>query len=190
MGEVWRAYDERLDRHVAVRLISTALQATRKPAEELAARFSRECRALARIDHPGVVAIHDAGRDPDLDGGELYLVMQRIDGMGLADFVAESEQIPWWQAAALGAQVATILAAVHAIPVVHRDRATSCCARTAPWSYWTWASQQSSILISVGSHEPVSRSAAPDTWLRNRRRRASRVRTATSTRWAASCTKC
>lgn len=121
MGEVWRAYDERLDRHVAVKLISAAMQATRKPVAELAERFSREWRALARIDHPGVVAIHDAGRDPDRDGGELYLVMQRIDGMSLADFIAENEQIPWWQAAALGAQVATILAAVHAIPVVHRD---------------------------------------------------------------------
>lgn len=121
MGEVWRAYDERLDRHVAVKLIFTAAQATRNPVGELAARFSRECRALARIDHPGVVAIHDAGRDPDDDGGELYLVMQRIDGISLADFIAENEQIPWWQTAALGAQVATILAAVHAIPVVHRD---------------------------------------------------------------------
>lgn len=121
MGEVWRAYDERLDRHVAVKLIFAAAQGTRRPAAELAARFSRECRALARIDHPGVVTIHDAGRDPDLDGGELYLVMQRIDGMSLADFLAENEQIPWWQATGLAAQVATILAAVHAIPVVHRD---------------------------------------------------------------------
>lgn len=121
MGEVWRAYDERLDRHVAVKIILASTQAARQAAEDLAARFSRECRALARIDHPGVVAIHDAGRDPDRDGGELYLVMQRVEGMSLADFIAENERIPWWQAAALGTQIATILAAVHAIPVVHRD---------------------------------------------------------------------
>lgn len=121
MGEVWRAYDERLDRHVAVKIILASAPANRNAGAELAARFSRECRALARIDHPGVVAIHDAGRDPDRTGGELYLVMQRIDGMSVADFIAENERIPWWQAAALGAQIATILAAVHAIPVVHRD---------------------------------------------------------------------
>jgi serine/threonine protein kinase len=120
MGEVWRAYDERLDRHVAVKLIA-ASAAHRPDRPMLAKRFSRECRALARIDHPGVVTIHDAGVDGDADGGELYLVMQRIDGMSLADYVAEHEGVPWPRAAALGAQIATVLAAVHAIPVVHRD---------------------------------------------------------------------
>lgn len=120
MGEVWRAYDERLDRHVAVKLI-VAGAAHHPDRPMLAKRFSRECRALARIDHPGVVTIHDAGVDGDPDSGELYLVMQRIDGMSLADFVAEHEGVPWPQAAALGAQIATVLAAVHAIPVVHRD---------------------------------------------------------------------
>jgi hypothetical protein len=119
MGEVWQAYDERLDRHVAVKLIAAGLGRQDRPT--LAKRFSRECRALARIDHPGVVTIHDAGADGDPDGGELYLVMQRVDGVSLADFVAEHEGVPWWQAAALGAQIATVLAAVHAIPVVHRD---------------------------------------------------------------------
>ena len=120
MGEVWRAYDERLDRHVAVKLIAAGT-AHHPDRPTLAKRFSRECRALARIDHPGVVTIHDAGVDGDADGGELYLVMQRVDGMSLADFVAEHEGVPWPQAAALGAQIATVLAAVHAIPVVHRD---------------------------------------------------------------------
>ncbi|MEY9903923.1 serine/threonine protein kinase [Catenulispora sp. MAP12-49] len=120
MGEVWRAYDERLDRHVAVKLIVTGA-AFHPDRAMLAKRFSRECRALARIDHPGVVTIHDAGVDGDPDGGELYLVMQRIDGVSLADFVAEHDGVPWPQAAALGAQIATVLAAVHAIPVVHRD---------------------------------------------------------------------
>lgn len=120
MGEVWRAYDERLDRHVAVKLIATST-AYHPDRSMLAKRFSRECRALARIDHPGVVTIHDAGVDGDEETGELYLVMQRVDGMSLADFVAENEAVPWPQAAALGAQIATVLAAVHAIPVVHRD---------------------------------------------------------------------
>lgn len=120
MGEVWRAYDERLDRHVAVKLIAAGT-AHHPDRPMLAKRFSRECRALARIDHPGVVTIHDAGVDGDADTGELYLVMQRIDGVSLADFVAEHEGVPWPQAAALGAQIATVLAAVHAIPVVHRD---------------------------------------------------------------------
>ncbi|MBS2536903.1 protein kinase [Catenulispora sp. NF23] len=121
MGEVWRAYDERLDRHVAVKLIFAAQTGRLSADAGLARRFARECRALARVDHPGVVTIHDAGRDPDRDGGELFLVMQRIDGMSLADFIAENEDIPWAHAAALGAQIATVLTVVHAIPVVHRD---------------------------------------------------------------------
>jgi serine/threonine protein kinase len=121
MGEVWRAYDERLDRHTALKLILSEQATLFGDRDVLASRFSRECRALARIDHPGVVAIHDAGRDPDHDGGELFLVMQLVDGRNLGDYIAEEGEVPWPQAAALGAQVASILAHVHAIPVIHRD---------------------------------------------------------------------
>ncbi|NUP48507.1 MAG: serine/threonine protein kinase [Catenulispora sp.] len=121
MGEVWRAWDQRLERDTAVKLIRAERAALFGDREMLTKRFVRECRALARVDHPGVVAIHDAGRDPDQTGGELFLVMQYIEGVRLADWLVETEPVPWAQAVALGTQIASVLTTLHALPVVHRD---------------------------------------------------------------------
>ncbi|NUR58381.1 MAG: serine/threonine protein kinase [Catenulispora sp.] len=121
MGEVWRAWDQRLERDTAVKLIRAEQAALFGDRELLSKRFVRESRALARIDHPGVVAIHDAGRDPDRTDGELFLVMQYIRGVRLADWLVEAEPVPWPRAVALGAQIAAVLTALHAIPLVHRD---------------------------------------------------------------------
>ncbi|GAA2146740.1 serine/threonine protein kinase PkaE [Kitasatospora kazusensis] len=127
MGQVWAAYDERLDRRVAVKLLRTdlLLAATAAPGadgrgsrgDELRRRFLRECRITAALDHPGLVAVLDAGED----SGELYLVMQRIPGLSLADLLAEQDPFPIASAVAVAAQICAALAVVHAVPVVHRD---------------------------------------------------------------------
>ncbi|RKN37352.1 serine/threonine-protein kinase [Streptomyces hoynatensis] len=121
MGEVWAARDTALgDRKIAVKLLSTqrlaSLSGTTDP-EELRRRFLRECRVTARIDHPGLVAVHDAGRD----GDRLYLVMQLIEGSDLADHLAEHDPYPWPWTIAVLAQLCSALAAVHAHRVIHRD---------------------------------------------------------------------
>jgi serine/threonine protein kinase len=59
MGEVYRAHDERLDRDVAVKVIHEAVA---QNADRLA-RFEREAKAVARLDHPNILAIHDFGTD-------------------------------------------------------------------------------------------------------------------------------
>jgi serine/threonine-protein kinase len=59
MGEVYRAHDERLDRDVAVKVIHEAVA---QNADRLA-RFEREAKAAARLDHPNILAIHDFGTD-------------------------------------------------------------------------------------------------------------------------------
>lgn len=126
MGQVWAGDDERLGRQVAVKLLRTDLLsstdgtgsgATVSRGDELRRRFLRECRITAALDHPGLVTVFDAGED----NGELYLVMQRIPGLSLADLLAEQEPFPIVWAVAVAAQVCTALAAVHAVPVVHRD---------------------------------------------------------------------
>lgn len=117
MGEVWAAYDKRLDRRVAVKLLrADALPAgTDKPG--LAKRFVRESRMTARVEHPGVPAVFDAGAEDD----RLYLVMQLIPGVDLADFIVEHGRLPIEMAAAIAAQVAAVLAAAHEVSLVHRD---------------------------------------------------------------------
>ncbi|MGD6745002.1 protein kinase domain-containing protein [Streptomyces sp. BH106] len=116
MGQVWTAYDQRLDRRVAVKLVRPDRVAGAE-ADELRRRFLRECRVTAQVDHPGLVTVHDAGSD----GDELYLVMQYIDGADLADHLAEHSPFPWPWAVAVAAQLCAVLSAVHAVPIVHRD---------------------------------------------------------------------
>ncbi|MEU3689616.1 serine/threonine-protein kinase [Streptomyces narbonensis] len=118
MGQVWTAYDGRLDRRVAVKLLHPAgIAGPATAADELRRRFVRECRVTAQVDHPGLVTVHDAGSD----GEDLYLVMQYVEGADLADHLAENDPYPWVWAVCVAAQLCAVLAAVHAVPIVHRD---------------------------------------------------------------------
>ncbi|MEV7421323.1 protein kinase [Streptomyces sp. NPDC091212] len=117
MGQVWTAYDQRLDRRVAVKLLRPDRMAAATAAEEMRRRFVRECRVTAQVDHPGLVTVHDAGSD----GEDLYLVMQYVEGADLADHLAEHDPYPWQWAVSVAAQLCAVLAAVHAVPIVHRD---------------------------------------------------------------------
>ncbi|MEO8700202.1 MAG: serine/threonine-protein kinase [Kofleriaceae bacterium] len=109
MGIVYRAWDPRLRRHVAVKLVRPE-----RSSEASRARMLREARALARIGHPNVVAVYDAGEHE----GEIYVTTEFVDGETLATWTAgksKREIVDAW------VQVARGLAAVHAEGVVHRD---------------------------------------------------------------------
>jgi tRNA A-37 threonylcarbamoyl transferase component Bud32 len=120
MGMVWRGYDTVLDRAVAVKLIRPEMLAFPEHAADLAERFRREARVTARIQHHGVPQVYDAVLDagtPD----HLYLVMELIQGTSLRAYVDPAEPVPVPWAAAMAAQISTVLSHAHAIPVVHRD---------------------------------------------------------------------
>ncbi|MFP3991957.1 serine/threonine-protein kinase [Streptomyces sp. E11-3] len=119
MGQVWTAYDQRLDRRVAVKLLRPDKVAGPggDSSAELRRRFVRECRVTAQVDHPGLVTVHDAGSE----GEDLFLVMQHVEGSDLADHIAEHDPYPWPWAVAAAAQLCAVLCAVHAVPIVHRD---------------------------------------------------------------------
>lgn len=117
MGRVYRGFDPQLGREVAIKMIATSLAGGRDDGEEIAARFLREARVAARLQHPGVVAIYDAGRE----GDSLYLVMELIDGETLAERLSRGEFPPIEEALELVAQAADALAAAHATQIVHRD---------------------------------------------------------------------
>ncbi|MFI9614863.1 serine/threonine-protein kinase [Streptomyces sp. NPDC052023] len=116
MGQVWTAYDQRLDRRVAVKLLRPDKVAGQEAAE-LRRRFVRECRVTAQVDHPGLVTVHDAGSEAE----ELFLVMQYVDGVDLSGHLAGRDPYPWQWAVAVAAQLCAVLSAVHAVPIVHRD---------------------------------------------------------------------
>ncbi|NWF29913.1 serine/threonine protein kinase [Streptomyces sp. PKU-EA00015] len=117
MGQVWTAYDTRLDRRVAVKLLRPDHMAAGTAADDMRRRFVRECRVTAQVSHPGLVTVHDAGSD----GDDLYLVMQYVEGADLADHLAEHDPYPWEWAVSVAAQLCAVLGAVHAVPIVHRD---------------------------------------------------------------------
>ncbi|MFI6083105.1 protein kinase [Streptomyces sp. NPDC051217] len=116
MGQVWRAYDELLNRTVAIKELTAALYVSAADRGVLHARTQKEARAAARISHPAVVTVHDV-----LDhGGRPWIVMQYVDGPSLADAL-KSDPIVIREAARIGLQVLGALRAAHAAGVLHRD---------------------------------------------------------------------
>jgi serine/threonine protein kinase/tetratricopeptide (TPR) repeat protein len=112
MGEVYRAHDERLDRDVAIKV----LPATVAQDPERIARFEREAKAVARLDHPNIFAIHDFGTED----GVTYSVTELLEGETLREVIGKGVLAT---ATALGyAQaIADGLAAAHAKGIIHRD---------------------------------------------------------------------
>jgi serine/threonine protein kinase len=118
MGRVWQGVDLHLEREVAVKVVKPDLL-DGPQQHEAAARFRREARVTAQIQHPGVPAIFDAGIDEA--SGELFLVMAYLPGLNLRDLLDETGALPADWTLAIGAQLASVLTAAHAKQVVHRD---------------------------------------------------------------------
>ena len=113
MGVVYRATDITLDRPVALKLLTPSLARDRV----FRARFERECRLAAALDHPHVVQIFHAGTER----GALYLTMRFVDGTDLRALLAEEGRLEPARAVAIVAQVAEALTAAHGRGLVHRD---------------------------------------------------------------------
>jgi len=112
MGVVYRAHDERLDRDVAIKVLPEEVA---QNADRLA-RFEREAKAVAKLDHPNILAIHDFGTDR----GVTYAVTELLDGQDLRQSITASG-MPWQKVVEIGAAIAHGLAAAHSKGIVHRD---------------------------------------------------------------------
>jgi len=112
MGVVYRAHDERLDREVAIKVIHEAVA---QDADRLA-RFEREAKAVAKLDHPNILAIYDFGTDQ----GVTYAVTELLDGQNLRHSLPTSG-MSWQKVVEMGAAIADGLAAAHGKAIVHRD---------------------------------------------------------------------
>ena len=118
MGQVYRARDPRLDRDVAVKVLLAPLASD----PDRIRRFEQEARAVGRLNHPHIVAIHDVGRVPDgLPGaGAPFLVSELLEGRTLRDAM-QGRALPWRTALTYAREIASGLAAAHDKGVVHRD---------------------------------------------------------------------
>ncbi len=113
MARVFVAHDRRLGRRVAVKLVREDLVADPVSRE----RLLREAQAAAGLQHPNVVAVHDAGED----AGRAYIVMELVEGRTLADRLAEAGRLTARETVAVGAAVLDALHAAHRRGLVHRD---------------------------------------------------------------------
>jgi serine/threonine-protein kinase len=114
MATVYRARDRRLGRDVAVKVIHRHL----RDNVEIAARFVREARAVAKLHHPNIVEVFDVS---ELEETERYLVVELVEGSSLRRFLAEYGKMPAEVAAALAIELADALEHAHQNGVIHRD---------------------------------------------------------------------
>ncbi|WP_438031663.1 serine/threonine-protein kinase [Sorangium sp. So ce204] len=114
MGEVWAALDMALERPVAIKIIHRALAGEARYAE----RFLRETKLAARVAHPNIVRLYDAGRAAD---GRLFMVMERASGVPLREIIAGGARLDPVRALHYAIQIADALSTAHEADLVHRD---------------------------------------------------------------------
>jgi serine/threonine protein kinase/Tol biopolymer transport system component len=116
MGEVYRAYDARLDRDVAIKVLRQDAAAS----PDSRARFEREARAVGALNHPNIVAVYDVALEPSETGAQQYIVSELVDGESLRSLLT-GKPIPLRKLLDIATQAADGLAAAHAAGIVHRD---------------------------------------------------------------------
>ena len=111
MGEVFAAFDPRLDRRVAIKL----LRAGSLSADEGRSRLQREAQAMARLQHPNVIAVHDVGTF----GDRVFIAMEFVEGETLGEWLRGDRS--WRDVVDVFVQAGRGLSAAHAAGLVHRD---------------------------------------------------------------------
>ncbi len=114
MSRVYLAEQVNIERKVALKIIRGQYARDRV----ITSRLRREARALAAIDHPNIVTVHDLGEAPT---GEPYIVMELVEGPSLAELIRQEGRIDDERTLALLLQIARALAAVHTHGIIHRD---------------------------------------------------------------------
>ncbi len=113
MGEVYQAHDTKLGRDVAIKVLPEAF--AHDP--ERLARFQREAKMLAALNHPNIAAIYGL----EEDAGRNYLVMELVPGETLRERSAREGALPLEEALGIGKQIAEALEAAHEKSIIHRD---------------------------------------------------------------------
>jgi serine/threonine-protein kinase len=117
MGVVYRARDTRLERIVALKRLPESLREHPRAVE----LFEREARAAARLNHPNIVTLFDAGEE----NGSYFITMELLEGMPLNDILERRGRLSPRDVARLGVQIAKGLQYAHEQRIVHRDIKTA-----------------------------------------------------------------
>ncbi|MFI1166274.1 serine/threonine-protein kinase [Streptomyces sp. NPDC020801] len=117
MGSVWRAVDDLLGRHVAVKKLHIPPQLSDRAIEELHERARHEAHSVARVVNPHVVAVYDVVDDEGLP----CIIMEYVASVTLADVLKQRGRLPVGEATRIVRSIVAALGAAHAVGVVHRD---------------------------------------------------------------------
>jgi hypothetical protein len=119
MGVVYLARDPALDRNIALKTIDLAFAVPAPERPGFEQRFLAEGRVAGRLSHPGIVVVHDVGRDED--NGILYIALEYLQGRTLAEATQDGGPMEWREALRITAALARALHHAHGHGVVHRD---------------------------------------------------------------------
>ncbi|HSB62139.1 MAG TPA: serine/threonine-protein kinase [Vicinamibacteria bacterium] len=119
MGVVYEAQDTALGRTIALKTINLAFVTVPAEREGFERRFATEARIAGRLSHPGIVTVHDVGRDAA--NGLLFIAFERLPGETLAALISRGARLPWRQSLEIIRQVAEALQHAHEQGVIHRD---------------------------------------------------------------------
>lgn len=114
MGEVYRAEQMPMGRHIALKILRQALSDDPKQVE----RFKREAQAASALSHPNTIIVHDFGQDTD---GTLFIAMELLEGEPLSEVLSREGALPPERAAAILRQICGSLDEAHSHGLVHRD---------------------------------------------------------------------
>jgi serine/threonine-protein kinase len=119
MGVVYEAHDSVLDRTVALKSIQLSFVIPEAEEKNFEERFFAEARAAARLSHPGIVVVHDVGRDPET--AVLFMALEYLNGRPLSTVYGAGKPMRWREALRIVGRIAEALGHAHAAGVVHRD---------------------------------------------------------------------
>jgi hypothetical protein len=117
MGVVYLAHDPKIDRKIAIKMISIPPGVTPEEARETRHRFVREAQAAGKLTHPNIITIYDVVEDQDLS----YIAMEYIEGVTLEAHTKPSTLLPLSRALSIMAQACSALDYAHKNQVIHRD---------------------------------------------------------------------
>lgn len=117
MGIVWKAFDQSLERQVAMKRLQAPADLAEEDRDALKGRFLREARAAARLEHPSIINVYDVIDDP----AGPWIVMQYVQGRSLEQIVRDDGPLPVGRAAQVGLAVLDALDCAHRAGILHRD---------------------------------------------------------------------
>jgi hypothetical protein len=119
MGVVYEAYDPSLHRAIALKTFHLSFAVSPQQYKSFEERFFAEARIAAHLSHPGIVAVHDVGCDPEI--GTHYIALEYLQGRTLHEIIKDGAPLPWRETLDLTRRVAEALHYAHGLQVIHRD---------------------------------------------------------------------